>query len=186
MCLGKRRRATGVARAPSGRTRMKNRRRKGLSDQLSRAQGAAGVAGHRHHDQARLRDGQGDDRGRDRGLGREPPCAVAGQHRPPDQHDPEGLRGRMDATDTVGIWARIYKFQLGSHGMGAATAMAMSGLDQALWDTQGQGRRLPLYKLWAAPTDRAGLCRRHLAGLPGAGSRWPTRPNPWSPLATRR
>ena len=28
----------------------------------------------------------------------------------------------MDATDTVGIWDRIYKFQLGSHGMGAATA----------------------------------------------------------------
>src|SRR5712675_281348 len=40
----------------------------------------------------------------------------------------------MDATDTTGIWARIYKFQLGSHGMGAATAMAMSGIDQALWD----------------------------------------------------
>ena len=34
----------------------------------------------------------------------------------------------MDATDTVGIWAKIYKFQLGSHGMGAATSMAMSGL----------------------------------------------------------
>ena len=30
-----------------------------------------------------------------------------------------GLVLGMDATDTVGIWAKIYKYQLGSHGMGA-------------------------------------------------------------------
>ncbi|MEZ5854409.1 MAG: hypothetical protein R3D67_06515 [Hyphomicrobiaceae bacterium] len=28
----------------------------------------------------------------------------------------------MDASDVVGVWARIYKMQLGSHGMGAGTA----------------------------------------------------------------
>ena len=28
----------------------------------------------------------------------------------------------MDASDVVGIWAKIYKYQLGSHGMGIATA----------------------------------------------------------------
>ena len=58
-----------------------------------------------------------------------------------------GLVLGMDATDTVGIWARIYKIQLGSHGMGAATSMAMSGLDQALWDIKGKAVGWPLYKL---------------------------------------
>ena len=53
----------------------------------------------------------------------------------------------MDASDTVGIWAKIYKMQLGSHGAGAATSMAMSGLDQALWDIKGKATGWPLYKL---------------------------------------
>jgi len=43
----------------------------------------------------------------------------------------------MAATDTVGIWATIYKMQLASHGIGAATSIAMSGIDQALWDIRG-------------------------------------------------
>jgi L-alanine-DL-glutamate epimerase-like enolase superfamily enzyme len=53
----------------------------------------------------------------------------------------------MDASDVVGVWNRIYSRQLISHGMGQACALAMSGLDQALWDIRGKAVGWPLYKL---------------------------------------
>jgi D-galactarolactone cycloisomerase len=53
----------------------------------------------------------------------------------------------MDASDVHGVWARIYKYQLGSHGMGAACAMAMSGIDIALWDIRGKAIGWPIYRL---------------------------------------
>jgi D-galactarolactone cycloisomerase len=56
------------------------------------------------------------------------------------------VRG-LDATDVVGVWARIYKMQLGSHGLGAATAIGMSGIDMALWDIRGKAVGWPLYRL---------------------------------------
>jgi L-alanine-DL-glutamate epimerase-like enolase superfamily enzyme len=52
-----------------------------------------------------------------------------------------------DANDVVGIWNTIYVRQLGSHGMGAAACLAMSGIDQALWDIRGKALGVPLYKL---------------------------------------
>ncbi len=53
----------------------------------------------------------------------------------------------MDADDVVGIWDKMYRFQLASHGMGAGACLAMSGIDMAIWDLRGKARGMPLYKL---------------------------------------
>jgi L-alanine-DL-glutamate epimerase-like enolase superfamily enzyme len=53
----------------------------------------------------------------------------------------------FDAHDVVGVWARVYRMQLASHGMGAAAALALSGLDMALWDLRCQATGMPLYRL---------------------------------------
>lgn len=52
-----------------------------------------------------------------------------------------------DAYDVVGIWNKVYKMQLASHGMGAAASMALSGVDLALWDIRGKACGWPLYKM---------------------------------------
>src|SRR6478735_4999888 len=53
----------------------------------------------------------------------------------------------MDAMNVVGVWQRVYQMQLASHGMGYAAAMALSGLDLALWDIRAKSAGWPLYKL---------------------------------------
>lgn len=53
----------------------------------------------------------------------------------------------LKATDAVGIWDRVYRMQLASHGMGAAAAMALSGLDMAVWDIRCQVAGMPLCEL---------------------------------------
>ena len=53
----------------------------------------------------------------------------------------------MDAHDVNGIWERMYRFQLASHGMGAGACLAISGIDMALWDIRGKALGVPLYRL---------------------------------------
>lgn len=61
----------------------------------------------------------------------------------------------LDASDTVGVWARVARMQLDSHGLGAAAAIALSGLDMALWDARGKACGWPLCKLLGGSGDRA-------------------------------
>ncbi len=53
----------------------------------------------------------------------------------------------MDAAGVTEIWSKMYKAQFASHGMGAGSVIAMSGIDMALWDIRGKAVGWPLYKL---------------------------------------
>src|SRR5712692_3181809 len=52
-----------------------------------------------------------------------------------------------DALDSEGIWARLARQQVVTHGLGAGSVIALSGIDIALWDLKGRIMGQPVYRL---------------------------------------
>ncbi len=59
----------------------------------------------------------------------------------------KGMVVGQDASNVAGIWSRLYQAQVASHGMGAGSVIAISGIDMALWDIRGKATGWPIYKL---------------------------------------
>ena len=53
----------------------------------------------------------------------------------------------LSVHDTNSVWTRVNRMQLSSHGLGAGAALALSGLDMALWDLRAKSLGIPLYSL---------------------------------------
>jgi L-alanine-DL-glutamate epimerase-like enolase superfamily enzyme len=52
-----------------------------------------------------------------------------------------------DPLDTEGIWQRLNRQQVVTHGLGAGSVIALSGIDNALWDLKGKLLGQPVYRL---------------------------------------
>lgn len=67
-----------------------------------------------------------------------------------------------DPFDTEGIWERINRQQLVTHGLGAGSIMGLSGIDIALWDLKGKILDQPVYRLLGGSRKRI---RAYAGGL---------------------
>lgn len=63
------------------------------------------------------------------------------------------LQGR-EANDVVGAWEIVHRMQLASHGLGAGAALALSGVDMALWDIRAKAVNMPLYRMLGGSARR--------------------------------
>ncbi len=53
----------------------------------------------------------------------------------------------QDPLDSEGIWSRLNRQQIVTHGLGAGSVIALAGIDNALWDLKGKILGLPIYQL---------------------------------------
>lgn len=67
-----------------------------------------------------------------------------------------------DALDSEGIWARLSRQQVVTHGLGAGSVIALSGIDIALWDLKGRIMGQPVYRLLGGARRRI---RAYAGGL---------------------
>jgi L-alanine-DL-glutamate epimerase-like enolase superfamily enzyme len=86
----------------------------------------------------------------------------------------------MDAMNVVGVWQRVYQMQLASHGMGYAAAMALSGLDLALWDIRAKAAGWPLYKLLGGASKPIKAYAAAFRSATSRRNRWRRKPSAMS------
>ena len=67
-----------------------------------------------------------------------------------------------DPLDSEGIWARLARQQVVTHGLGAGSVIALSGIDIALWDLKGKIMGQPVYRLLGGAHKRI---RAYAGGL---------------------
>ncbi len=67
-----------------------------------------------------------------------------------------------DPFDSEGIWARLAYQQVQTHGLGAGSVIALSGIDIALWDLKGKLLGQPVWRLLGGARKRI---RAYAGGL---------------------
>lgn len=82
------------------------------------------------------------------------------------RHSMAPLAVGADLFDAEDIWHRIARHQIVTHGLGAGSVIALSGIDIALWDLRGKVLGQPVYRLLG------GAKRRIRAYAGGMGLGW--------------